>query len=46
MAKTLDGNYDDRPMQRNDYNAGARKNNNLFLDLLENSEFDNGDDIL
>ena len=35
-----------RPMQRNDYNAGARKNNNLFLDLLENSEFDNGDDIL
>ena len=43
MAKTLDGNYDDRPMQRNDYNAGARKSNNLFLDLLDN---DNGDDIL
>ena len=43
MAKTLDGNYDDRPMQRNDYNAGARKSNNLFLDLLNN---DNGDDIL
>ena len=43
MAKTLDGNYDDRPMQRNDYNAGARKSNNLFLDLLDN---DNGEDIL
>lgn len=43
MAKTLDGNYDDRPMQRNDYNAGARKSKNLFLDLLDN---DNGDDIL
>ena len=33
MAKTLDGNYDDRPTQRNDY---GERNNNPFFELINN----------
>ena len=46
MAKTLDGNYDDRPMQRNDYGAGKGQSSNPFLELIGNGEFDSGDDVL
>ena len=43
MAKTLDGNYDDRPTQRNDY---GERNNNPFFELINNGAFENGDDML
>ena len=38
MAKTLDGNYDDRSMQRNDYGTGKGQSSNPFLELIENGE--------